>query len=133
MLDFFVPHFVHRIEVALVERVDPKKKDTELQFALLMLSECFSIRSVPNDISGASYILKYLDSICGVLDKTLGLEQKEEYELATALLQNTMHNLVHIRPLTERTAIDANEWDRDTFQWAKPCDIDNFEVSIINL
>ena len=128
-LDFFIPHLCDRVSRAQVERVDEVKIDVDLQFSLLLLSEVISIKSVAYHTAGGSYVLKYLDPICDVLDKTLDLKQKDEYEHACNVLQNLLNNLLHTRPLQKSAASnDLCHWDRDVFKWGKSADLDYFQV-----
>jgi hypothetical protein len=55
------------------------------------------VRGIYYHTAGGAYVLKYLDKIESVLDKTLNLEQKDEYDVAASVLQNSLYNLVHIR------------------------------------
>ena len=48
--------------------------------------------------SPGTALLDHLDSLTGLLDKTLELAQKDEYEIASTILQNVIVSLVHIRP-----------------------------------
>ena len=43
-------------------------------------------------------MLDHLDMLMDLLDKTLELKQKDEYETAASILQNLIVSLTHIRP-----------------------------------
>lgn len=75
--------------------------------------------------------MRYLEPICNVLDKTLNLDQKDEYEYASSVLQNILHNLLHSRPLQKSAAVGrASEdgWDRELFKWAKTGDLETLQI-----
>ena len=48
--------------------------------------------------SPGTALLDHLTTLTDLLDKTLHLDQKDEYEIASTLLQNTIVSLIHIRP-----------------------------------
>ena len=47
--------------------------------------------------SRGSHVVPYIEQICSVLDLTLHLTQKDEYELAHSMLQSLLTWLSHIR------------------------------------
>ena len=98
-LSFFVPHLCDKIESRLVDRVQDNKADRELQYALILLSEVISVRGgLPTAKTVSNPLLPYVDHICSrVLDKTLALPQKDEYELAGGILEGLLYNMVHVR------------------------------------
>ncbi len=126
-LKFFVPHLTQRVLNALKERVDVKKADAELHYSLLLLSEVASVRSTNFFVTGCP-LLPYLDKICTVLDKTLTLKNRDEYETAQSLLCNCLYSLGHIRPLTEDVAKTHKQWSREVFRWGKAGDLETLDL-----
>ena len=49
-------------------------------------------------LSPGTAFLDHLDMLMDLLDKTLHLKQKDEYETAASILQNLIVSLTHIRP-----------------------------------
>ena len=129
-LDFFVPHLSDRVMTALRDKGDAKKADIELTFSLLLLAEVCSIRGV-NFYPTECPLLPYIDKICTVLDATRGLINKEEYETANQLLQNTLFNLTHTRPLSRPLTQTEQPllWSREVFAWGKTTGLESLEVS----
>ena len=129
-LDFFVPHLSDRVMTALRDKGDSKKADIELTFSLLLLAEVCSIRNV-NFYPTECPLLPYMDKICAVLDATRGLINKEEYETANQLLQNTLFNLTHTRPLSRPLTQTEQPllWSREVFAWGKTTGLESLEVS----
>lgn len=130
-LDFFVPHLVARIESRLADRQQGSKvADNEFQFALLMLSEVVSIKALGVTPRPCKALMSHMDKICHVLDLTLGLQQKDEYELATQLLENIFYNLAHVRPLQKLISHEDDQvkWSREEFRWGQSASLDNLKV-----
>ena len=65
-----------------------------------------------------------------VLDQTLYLQQKDEYELASGILEGLLYNLVHVRQVQSFPAQESSTpvWSRDKYKWAKAGNLDNFHV-----
>ena len=131
-LGFFVPHLCHKIESRLIDRVQDNKPDRELQYALILLSEVISVRGgLPTAKTETNPILPYVEDICSrVLDKTLNLKQKDEYELAGGILEGLLYNLVHVRQVQIFPAQKTSPpvWVREEFKWAKEGNLENFQV-----
>ena len=127
-LGFFVPHLCHKIESRLIDRVQDNKPDRELQYALILLSEVISVRGgLPTAKTETNPILPYVEDIClRVLDKTLNLKQKDEYELAGGILEGLLYNLVHVRQVQIFPAQKTSPpvWVREEFKWAKEGNLD---------
>ena len=132
-LDFFIPHLCSRIESILGDRSsksENRKVDTVLQFNLQMLSEVISVKMLSILTSRPTQVLfKHMDKLCSVLDKTLILDLKDEYEVAANALENLLFNIVHTRPLQNYYTSKENfVWSKEEFQWAKPCKLENLKV-----
>ena len=131
-LNFFVPHLCTKIEARLLDRVQVNKPDRELQYNLILLSEVISVRGgLPTAKTEINPLLPHIEDICSrVLDKTLYLQQKDEYELAGGILEGLLYNLVHVRQVQKFPAQDTSTplWSRDQFKWAKEGNLDNFHV-----
>jgi hypothetical protein len=48
--------------------------------------------------SPGTALLDHLDRLTSMLDSTLHLAQKDEYETAASILQNIIVSLIHVRP-----------------------------------
>ena len=131
-LSFFVPHLCAKIEARLADRVQMNKADRELQYALILLSEVISVRGgLPTAQTQINPILPHIEDICSrVLDKTLYLQQKDEYELAGGILEGLLYNLVHTRLVQHFPAQGGTPpiWSRDEFTWAKAGNLEEFHV-----
>jgi hypothetical protein len=131
-LNFFVPHLCSKIESRLIDRVQENKPDRELQYALILLSEVISVRGgLPTAKTESNPILLHIEDICSrVLDKTLYLQQKDEYELAGGILEGLLYNLVHVRQVQKFPAQETTTpvWSREKFKWAKAGNLDTFHV-----
>ena len=69
-----------------------------------------------------------MTTLIELLDKTLHLEQKDEYEISSTILQNIIVSLIHIRPKqTLKTHTELN-WSREAYEWAKPGDLDKLKI-----
>ena len=101
-LDFFIPHLCSSIESILGDRstvLENRKVDTVLQFNVQMLSEVISVKMLSTLPARPTQVLfKHMDKLCGVLDKTLVLDLKDEYEVAANALENLLFNIIHMRP-----------------------------------
>ena len=122
-LSFFIPHLCEKIEEKLHDRVQDNMPDRELQYALTLLSEVISVRGgLPTAKTDSNPLVPYIEDICTrVLDKTLYLKQKDEYELASGILEGLLYNLVHVRQVQRFPAQEESApiWSRDKFKWAK--------------
>ena len=133
-LNFFIPHICSRIESILGDRYTvseiTRKVDPVLHFNLIMLSEIISVKMLSSLTSRPSQVLfKHIDKIYRVLDKTLILDLKDEYESASNALENLFFNIVHIRPLQNFYTSQENlVWSKEEFQWAKPYQLDDIKV-----
>ena len=131
-LKFFVPHLCAKIESRLQDRVQDNKPDRELQYALILLSEVISVRGgLPTAKTETNPILPHVEEICSrVLDKTLYLQQKDEYELAGGILEGLLYNLIHVRQVQKFPAQDPTSpvWSREEFKWAKAGNLETFKV-----
>jgi proteasome activator subunit 4 len=102
-LAFFVPYLVR----ALTERVGERgskeeeegKVDEELQFNLQLLGEVLSVRNVAVYRTTGAHVLPFVEPLCSVLDCTLELGQRDEYELAHSVLGGVLSWLAHPRLL----------------------------------
>jgi len=101
-LSFFIPYLCDCLLRLMKEREEGKrpvdqKTDEELQFNLQLLGEVTSARNVQIYRSRGCHMLPYVQQICSVLDQTLTLPTKDEYELAHSVLQSLLTWLSHIR------------------------------------
>ena len=101
-LAFFVPYLVRAVTERVAERGDMAGEDVqdeELQFTMQLLGEVLSVKNVSVYRSTGAHLLPYLEQICSVLDCTLALGQKDEYELAHGVLSGALSWLCHVRIL----------------------------------
>ena len=120
-LQVFMPLLVPTILARLRDRqADTDKQDEELQFNLQvlksdmrnlvinkyfcfqLLGEVLSCTNVGIFRSEGSHVMPWLDKICSVLDETLHLKLKDEYELAHTVLQMLLTWLCRVRILETR-------------------------------
>ena len=131
-LSFFIPHLCEKIEEKLHDRVQDNMPDRELQYALTLLSEVISVRGgLPTAKTDSNPLVPYIEDICTrVLDKTLYLKQKDEYELASGILEGLLYNLVHVRQVQRFPAQEESApiWSRDKFKWAKAGNLGTYHV-----
>jgi hypothetical protein len=69
--------------------------------------------------------------LCQVMDKILVLEMKDEYEMAANALENVLFNIVHMRPLIQKTSHLNTEfpvWSREEFQWGQIQNLDDLTI-----
>ncbi len=133
VLEFFVPYLCSRIEAILGDRssvASDQKVDNVLQFHMLLLSEVISVKMLSILPPGPSNALfKHMDKLCQVFDKTLGLEMKDEYEMASNALENLLFNIVHMRPIQSYyTNIDNPGWSREEFTWGKSVALEELKI-----
>ena len=114
-LAFFIPHIAGALvdhmgarRVNGKEDVDDEKVDEELQFNLQLLGEVLNVRNVSVYRSTGSHILPYVEQICEVLDVTLDLVQKAEYELSHTVLGGLLSWLCHIRIVESGPRLQPN-------------------------
>ena len=131
-LSFFIPHLCEKIEEKLNDRVQDNMPDRELQYALTLLSEVISVRGgLPTAKTDSNPLVPHIESICTrVLDKTLYLKQKDEYELAGGILEGLLYNLVHVRQVQRFPAQEESSpvWSREKFKWAKAGNLETHHV-----
>ena len=132
-LDFFIPHLCSSIESILGDRstvLENRKVDTVLQFNVQMLSEVISVKMLSTLPARPTQVLfKHMDKLCGVLDKTLVLDLKDEYEVAANALENLLFNIIHMRPCQNYyVSRESLVWSKEEFQWAKPYSLDELKV-----
>ena len=131
-LNFFIPHLCEKIEERLNDRVQDNMPDQELQYALTLLSEVISVRGgLPTAKIDSNPLVPHIEAICTrVLDKTLYLKQKDEYELAGGILEGLLYNLVHVRQVQRFPAQEENApvWSREKFKWAKAGNLETYHV-----
>merc|ERR1740128_617401 len=88
-LQFFIPTLTKSILVRMKEREEGRKVeignklDEELQFNLQLLSEVIGVKNVGVFRSRG-------EDICSVLDSTINLGQKDEYELAHVVMSGLL-------------------------------------------
>ena len=88
----------------------PGPADEELQFNLQLLGEVLCCRQGGVWRSHGSHLLPWLERICSVLDGTLGLAQKDEYELGQAVLGNTLAWLCSVRQVEVGPRVRPGTW-----------------------
>lgn len=133
-LAFFVPYLGR----ALVDRVGERgttgdedsddKVDEELQFNMQLLGEVLNVRNVSVYRSTGAHVLPYVEQICGVLDVTLELVQKDEYELSHSVLGGLLTWLCHVRvvEIGPRMSPELDKWgamvgvDELQLSWYRP-------------
>ncbi|QQP39731.1 Uncharacterized protein FKW44_013542, partial [Caligus rogercresseyi] len=97
-LKFFIPHLKERILSLVQDRSgDPRRQDKELQFIV-------GFKIMTPNVRGPSYLVPHIEDICAVLDKTLTLQQKDNYEIATNILETVMASFCQIRILKDAPA-----------------------------
>ena len=133
-LDFFIPHLCSTIDAILEDQsmnsLEKRKMDIVLQFNLQMLCEVISVKTLCTWSARPTQVLfKHMDKLCAVLDKTLVLDLKDEYEVASNILENLLFNIIHIRPCQNYyVACETPKWSKEEFQWAKPYSLDELKV-----
>ena len=133
-LAFFVPYLGR----ALVNRIGERgtkgdednddKVDEELQFNMQLLGEVLNVRNVSVYRSTGSHVLPYVEQICEVLDVTLELVQKDEYELSHSVLGGLLTWLCHVRVIEigPRMSPELDKWgamvgvDELDISWYRP-------------
>ena len=133
-LAFFVPYLGR----ALVDRIGERgtkgdednddKVDEELQFNMQLLGEVLNVRNVSVYRSTGAHVLPYVEQICGVLDVTLELVQKDEYELSHSVLGGLLTWLCHVRvvEIGPRMSPELDKWgamvgvDELNLTWYRP-------------
>ena len=133
-LDYFIPHLCSTIDAILEDQsmnsLEKRKMDIAMQFNLQMLCEVISVRTLCTWSARPTQVLfKHMDKLCSVLDKTLVLDLKDEYELASNALENLLFNIVHIRPCQNYyVACETPVWSKEEFHWAKSYSLDELKV-----
>ncbi|CAB4058930.1 PSME4 [Lepeophtheirus salmonis] len=101
-LKFFIPHLKERIMSLVEDRsCDPRRQNKELQFVLLLFSEVVGFKVMSPNVVGPSYLVPHIEDICTVLDKTLILQQKDNYEIAANILETVIASFCQIRILKD--------------------------------
>ncbi len=92
---------------------------------------------------GGGYLVPHLPRIKKILDLTLTLAQKDEYEHAMTVLENCLFTLTNTRPLTKVDFLMGGRsstgnydngssktlvWDREAFRWCQAGDLDKMTV-----
>lgn len=125
----FLPHFC-RLAMTLTESEDIIKEETlddELLFCLLLLSE--AVRC------DGKVLLKYRDIIKQVLGRTISLESRKGYTLASTMLQNLLKALTSTYATDFRsTNVPWTEYEDFTKHfpirdWGRPGDIKDLKVA----
>lgn len=110
----FIPLLVQTLTARMKERPQQtdNKLDEELQFNLQLLGEVLGCTGYGVYRSKGEHILPWVEDICSVLDMTLHLTQKDEYELAHSALQALLTWLCRTRVLETgaRVSDSANTW-----------------------
>jgi len=132
-LAFFVPYLTQCVRTIMIERPhnfqsDSNKIDEELLFHLQLLSEVISVKGAYLYRNKGSFILPYVSSICDLLDSTIDLPQKDEYEMAQSILQSLLTYVVQVRLMERhpRVAQSVQGWGRTVsldeldVEWYKP-------------
>jgi len=123
-LKFFVPYLCQSLTRLMEERdqdekrkEDTTKVDEELQFNLQLLGEVLNVKNLQVYRCRSSDILPHIAPICQVIDMTLDLAQKEEYELSHTILQNLITWLCRIRLVecSPRIEMAARGWGRTVY------------------
>eukprot|EP00096_Caligus_rogercresseyi_P015882 TRINITY_DN8371_c0_g1_i1.p1 TRINITY_DN8371_c0_g1~~TRINITY_DN8371_c0_g1_i1.p1 ORF type:complete len:1198 (+),score=314.38 TRINITY_DN8371_c0_g1_i1:1590-5183(+) len=129
-LKFFIPHLKERILSLVQDRsVDPRRQDKELQFVLLLFSEIVGFKIMTPNVRGPSYLVPHIEDICAVLDKTLTLQQKDNYEIATNILETVMASFCQIRILKDAPAnLPSPIPYSDKYEWGIPGDLDTMKI-----
>jgi len=102
-LQFFIPALSKSITKRVKERADggrgdgDHKLDEELQFNLQLLGEVIAVKNVGVFRSKGCDILPWIEDICRIIDCTLNLGQKDEYEFAHVVLSGLLTWLCHSR------------------------------------
>jgi len=103
-LKFFIPTLVRSVLARMKERGEGgktietgNKLDEELQFKLQLLGEVLSVKNVGVFRCRGADILPWVEDICTVLDCTISLGQKDEYELSHIVLSGLLTWLCHTR------------------------------------
>ena len=102
-----------------------------LQYVLKLLGETVSVKGlILVAKTDSNPILPYLAMIQDhVLSVALSLPQKDEYELAAAILSNILFSLTHTRPvLTWPAQRQDVKWSKQQYQWAKEGDLEKLKV-----
>ncbi len=137
-LEFFVPYLTQRIETILIDRgydgtgtggSKGRKADQELMYLLLLLFEVVNVRMLSVIPQPSPSLIKNMDKIFSVLDKTLSLQLHDEYLYAASVLENLIFNLVHVRPIQKLTSYDETQWSRESFHWGKSQKLDELQVT----
>uniref|UniRef100_A0A0K2T807 Proteasome activator complex subunit 4 n=1 Tax=Lepeophtheirus salmonis TaxID=72036 RepID=A0A0K2T807_LEPSM len=129
-LKFFIPHLKERIMSLVEDRsCDPRRQNKELQFVLLLFSEVVGFKVMSPNVVGPSYLVPHIEDICTVLDKTLILQQKDNYEIAANILETVIASFCQIRilkdvPANLPTPIPYSE----KYEWGLPGDLDNLKI-----
>ena len=133
-LAFFVPYLGRALIARMGERgtkedeTNDDQVDEELQFNMQLLGEVLNVRNVSVYRSTGAHVIPYVEQICGVLDVTLGLVQKDEYELSHSVLGGLLTWLCHVRLVEAgpRMLPELNRWgamvtvDELDLSWYRP-------------
>jgi len=128
-LAFFVPWLSQALVRRMGERAgvggqEDTKVDEELQFHLQLLGEVLNVRNVSVYRSTGAQVLPYIEQLCGALDLTLELGQKDEYELSHAVLGGLLSWLAHVRVVEEGPRLPP-----DLGSWGAMVTVDQLQVS----
>jgi len=116
--------------VDTIKKEDTTKVDEELQFNLQLLGEVVNVKNLQVYRSRSSDILAHIAPICGIIDLTKDLAQKEEYDLSHNILQSLLCWLCRVRMVecSPRIEMEARGWgstvhmDQINVDWNIPND-----------
>jgi len=127
-LAFFVPYLCQCIRSVMSERPQnttesSNKIDEELQFNLQLLSEVISVKGAYLYRNKGSFILPYVSSIFELLDSTMDLPNKDEYEMAQSILQSLLTYMVQVRLVERHPRVE-----RSVNGWGRTISLDELDV-----